>query len=164
MRNYENGALTPRRIQELFDRGFEECRFNLTLLEIQILPDRYRIVASDPFGPLPIIEDKNLGTPSIDEMGIEQIVRTLSFTALARSHIVEVLPDSRFLPVITVGETVTVSCQSGQRIWKAQDKVPVYAYQFLRSKVLDRWDPVLPPRRPGPGLRLEPPWDSSESG
>ena len=164
MHHYDNGALTPRRIQELFDRGFEECRFNLTLLDIQILPDRYRIVASDPFGPLPIIEAPNLGTCSRDEMGIEQMVRTLSFTALARSQILEVLPDCRFLPVITVGDTVTVSCQSGQRIWKAQDKVPVYAYQYLRSKVLDRWDPVFPPRRPGLGLRMEPPWDSSESG
>jgi hypothetical protein len=88
-------------------------------------------------------------------MGIEQIVRILSFTALARSQILEVLPDCRFLPVITVGDTVTVSCQSKNRIWKAQDKFPVYAYQFLRSKVLDRWDPVSPPRRLGLGLRLE---------
>ncbi len=113
----------------------------------QQLPDRYRIVASDPFGPLPIIEAQNLGTPSSDEMGIEQIVRTLSFTPLARSQILELLPDSLFLPAITVGDTVTVSCQSGHRIWKAQDKVPVYAYQYLRSKVLDRWDRVSHPRR-----------------
>jgi hypothetical protein len=78
----------------------------------------------------------------------------ISFTALARSQILELLPDSRFLPVITVGDTVTVSCQSGQRIWKAQDKVPVYAYQYLRSKVLDRWDTVTPHRRPGAGVEV----------
>jgi hypothetical protein len=73
----------------------------------QQLPDRYRIVPSDPFGPLPVIEAQNPGTPSGDEIGIEQIVRTLSFTALARSQILELLPDCRFLPVITVGNTVT---------------------------------------------------------
>jgi hypothetical protein len=93
----------------------------------QQLPDRYRIVVSDPFDPLPIIEAQNLSTPSSDEMRIEQIVRTLSFTPLARSRILELLPDSLFLPAITVGDTLTISCQSGHRIWKAQDKVPVYA-------------------------------------
>lgn len=118
----------------------------------QPLPDRYRIVPSDPFGPLPIIEAQNLDTPSSDEMGIEQIVRTLSFAALARSQILEVLPDCPFLRVITVGATVTVSCQSGHRIWKAQDKVPVYAYQYLRSKVLDRCDTVTAHGRPRLGL------------
>ncbi len=115
------------------------------------LPDR----GQRPLGPLPIVEAQNFGTPSSDDMGIEQIVPAPSFTALARSHIVEVLPDCRFLPVITAGNTVTVSCQSGHRIWKAQDKFPVYAYQYLRSKVLDRWDPATLPRRPGPGLRME---------
>ena len=59
------------------------------------------------------------------------------------------------ISIITLGETVTVSFQSRHRIWKAQDKFPVYAYQYLRSEVLDRLDPVSPPKRAGLGLRME---------
>jgi hypothetical protein len=121
----------------------------------QQLPDRYRIVASDPFSSLPIIETQNLGTPSSHEMRIEQIVRTLSFTALARSQILEVLPDCPFLPAITVGDTVTVSCQSRPPHLETPGQGPRLRLSVPAVKSIGSAGPGIASKAGAAGLRLE---------
>jgi hypothetical protein len=151
---YENGALTPHGIQRVFNRTAVEFKSALALVEIQVHPDRYRILAFDPYGPLPIMEGENGDDLIADERAIETIACRLSLISRARTQIRFLLRDDcSFLTTIVHQGAVHVSCESTDGIWEVQAKDPLDAYQLLQRKV-DLGDGAKV-RRPGLWLTLE---------
>jgi hypothetical protein len=106
---YENGALTPRRVQKSFKVALEYGHTRIGLSEIQVLFDRYRIVAFDQFGPLPVMEVENTGDSFKDGEAVENAACQLAVVARHRVELYSLLPGCYLSPVVVTPNRVTRS-------------------------------------------------------
>lgn len=132
---YENGALTPRRVQKSFKAALEYGHTRIGLSEIQVLFDRYRIVAFDQFGPLPMMEVENTGDSFKDGEAVENAACQLAVVARHRVELYSLLPGCYLSPVVVTPNGVTVSCRFFGRSWQATAKEICDAYNRLLEKI-----------------------------